>query len=74
MMTKQDAWVGALVLCLVGCGDDGMTVDPDAPTYHADIVPLIQRECLTCHVEGGIGPFRLDSYDTVVEQDRKSVV
>ena len=69
MMTKQRAWVCALLLVsLIGCGDDGMTVDPDAPTYHADIVPLVQRECLTCHVEGGIGPFRLDSYDAVVEQ------
>ncbi len=77
MMTKQGAWVSALLLVsLIGCGDDGGgdgplpdgSIDPASVTYHADIVPLIQRECLTCHVEGGIGPFRLDSYDAVVEQ------
>ena len=69
MMTKQGVWVSALLLVsLVGCGDDGGTVDPDAPTYHADIVPLIQRECLSCHVEGGIGPFRLDSYEAVTAE------
>lgn len=69
MMTKRGAIPGALLLvALAGCGDEGPTVDPDAPTYHADIVPLVQRECLTCHVEGGIGPFRLDSYEAVAEQ------
>jgi hypothetical protein len=68
VMTKPRALLSAvLVLSVVGCGDDGGTVDPDAPTYHADIVPLIQRECLTCHVEGGIGPFALDSYAAVSE-------
>ncbi|HHH29153.1 MAG TPA: hypothetical protein ENK57_12520 [Polyangiaceae bacterium] len=29
------------------------------------MAPLIQRECLTCHIEGGIGPFLLDDYDAV---------
>lgn len=56
-----------LVLVLVGCGDDS-SVDPDAPTYYADVAPLIERECLKCHVEGGIGPFPLDSYEAVTEQ------
>jgi len=66
-MTKQGVWASLGLLLFVGCGDDGGTVDPDAPTYHADISPLIQRECLGCHVEGGIGPFALDSYEAVSE-------
>ncbi|MBO6939682.1 MAG: hypothetical protein JJ863_32225 [Deltaproteobacteria bacterium] len=66
-----------LLVSSLGCGDDDGggdgplpdgSIDPSDVTYHADIVPLIQRECLTCHVEGGIGPFRLDSYDAVVDQ------
>jgi hypothetical protein len=31
------------------------------PTWHADIQPLIQEKCGTCHKAGGIGPFELDS-------------
>lgn len=41
--------------------------EPSGPTYHADVAPLVQRECLSCHVEGGIGPFVLDSYEAVAD-------
>ena len=45
-----------------GEGDIGV----DGPTYYADIKPLIERKCLSCHVEGGIAPFALTSPDDVV--------
>jgi hypothetical protein len=35
-------------------------------TYHADIRPILEKHCVTCHEEGGIAPFPLDSYDRVV--------
>jgi len=63
------------LLLLVGCDEspDPGPLQPDAgpgfdgpvPTYHEDVAPLIARECLSCHVEGGIGPFELDSYAEV---------
>ena len=34
-------------------------------TYHKDIRPLLEVRCLGCHVEGGSGPFPLDSWDAV---------
>ena len=34
-------------------------------TYHADTRAIIEEKCVTCHVEGGIAPFPLDSYDRV---------
>ncbi len=34
-------------------------------TYHADIRPIIEKNCVTCHVAGGVAPFPLDSYDKV---------
>jgi len=34
-------------------------------SYAKDIVPILQSKCTDCHVEGGIGPFALDSYDRV---------
>ena len=47
--------VGVL-LCLMACQGAG-------PTYHQDVAPLLGARCVTCHAEGGIGPFALDSYE-----------
>ncbi|MBX3273274.1 MAG: hypothetical protein KF729_23630 [Sandaracinaceae bacterium] len=47
--------------------DGGSTPEPTV-TYHRDVAPLVARECLSCHVEGGIGPFALDTYARLVEQ------
>ncbi len=66
----------ALILASLGC--DGGDLDPLRPdaqmpmtgpetTYYEHVSPLVARECLGCHVEGGIGPFPLDSYDAIVE-------
>jgi len=35
-------------------------------TYHNQISRLLQRHCVECHREGGVGPFKLDSYDAAV--------
>ncbi|MAQ18286.1 MAG: hypothetical protein CMN30_26255 [Sandaracinus sp.] len=68
-------WVAVVVLgtLLGACGDDGGSDPGDGSvggevTYYRDVLPLIQRECLSCHVEGGIGPFPLDGYEAVVDQ------
>jgi len=36
-----------------------------APDYVKDVAPIIQENCAHCHVEGGIGPFAMNSYDIV---------
>ncbi len=36
-------------------------------TYHRDIARILQANCVECHHSGGVGPFALDSYDTVIE-------
>lgn len=33
--------------------------------YYGDIDKLVQEKCLPCHREGGVGPFKLDSYNEV---------
>lgn len=54
--------------------DDGdmAVVDNDAsqeptgpPTYHRDIRPLVEANCVGCHDAGGIGPFELQNFDNV---------
>lgn len=47
-----------------GSESSGRPVDPNAPTYYDDIKPLLIENCSDCHVEGGIGPYDLESYET----------
>ncbi len=37
------------------------------PTYYHDVAPIIAANCLSCHVEGGIAPFALDTEDAVIK-------
>ena len=30
-----------------------------APTYHADVRPIVEQRCQSCHQPGGIGPIDL---------------
>jgi len=34
-------------------------------SYSTDIAPIIEKKCVGCHLEGGIGPFAMTSYDMV---------
>jgi thiol-disulfide isomerase/thioredoxin len=34
-------------------------------TYHSRISRIINTNCVTCHREGGVGPFALDTYEQV---------
>lgn len=49
-------------------GTGGMPAAPapsSAISYHKDIRPLMEARCLGCHVEGGSGPFPLDSWANI---------
>ena len=35
------------------------------PTYHADVQPIVAAHCVSCHSEGNIAPFSLDSYEAI---------
>src|SRR5690606_24927781 len=45
----------------------GGAIPVDAPTWAVDIAPLIYRECVGCHREGGVGPFPLETYEQAAE-------
>jgi mono/diheme cytochrome c family protein len=41
------------------------------PTYYVDVQPILQKNCVSCHVAGGIAPFALDNpTDAVKWADR----
>jgi hypothetical protein len=53
------------------CGTD----DPDPPddepvaraTWYQDVAPILAEHCMTCHTDGGIGPFVLTDYESAKE-------
>ena len=34
-------------------------------SYASDVAPILQSKCVACHTQGGMGPFAMDSYQTV---------
>jgi len=59
--------LGVFVILAVGPGcQGGSDQDPGgiepALTWHRDIKPIVERSCLSCHTDGGIGPFSLEEY------------
>ncbi|RYZ06884.1 MAG: hypothetical protein EOO73_13915 [Myxococcales bacterium] len=44
-------------------GGNGAAPSGEAPTWHADIAPLVAERCAGCHQEGGIAPFSLQTYE-----------
>lgn len=64
------------VALLAGCGSSSPppatnNPDPVAPaTWHKDIAPLVRQKCGSCHVDGGIAPFPLQTYQEVFASSR----
>lgn len=62
-------------MVLSGCPEspDTSLVPPDASgdttmggtTYHEHVRPIIENRCQSCHVEGGAGPFPLETWQQV---------
>ena len=37
----------------------------NVPDYSRDVAPILKENCAVCHVQGGIAPFAMNSYDIV---------
>lgn len=48
-----------------GCVLEATHAEEVAVKYYENVAPIIQEKCLSCHREGGVGPFKLDSYEAV---------
>ncbi|MFN7142432.1 MAG: hypothetical protein ACK4YP_01550 [Myxococcota bacterium] len=55
-----------LALLLFACDGSPDEATPAAPTWHADVAPLVADRCAGCHQAGEVGPFPLTTYDEVV--------
>ncbi len=72
-MTRRAAWLAPLALWAtqIGCpgfGDEYAT-RPTVPSYAADVKPVLERWCTSCHGEPPTSgaPMSLTSYEAVVE-------
>ena len=46
----------------IGCAPDAEQV-----TYYEDVKPIVDAKCATCHLDGGIAPFPLMTFEEVFE-------
>lgn len=37
----------------------------DVPDYETEVAPILIERCVVCHIEGGIGPFAMNSYQMI---------
>ena len=65
--------VVAVAVCLLGaCGNDAGVETPDGgeaesgPRFYEDVAPILAKHCVSCHRDGGVGPFPLVSLDDVL--------
>lgn len=48
------------------CEEEAAVAGPvAAPTYHADVRPIVAARCVQCHAAGGVAPFSLETYAQV---------
>ena len=64
----------AIAILLAACNSEPAPDEPgadaggdgEAVTYYRDVKPVLERNCLACHVDGGLAPFALDTPDAAV--------
>ena len=52
-----------IVTVLLGSGTSGHTAIASRFTYNEHLFPIFQRQCGSCHVEGGVAPMSLLTYN-----------
>lgn len=63
--TSADASSDASELATEESGSE--SGEPIAYTYWRDAKSILDRKCMTCHQQGAIGPFALETYDQALE-------
>lgn len=64
IVTARLQLAAVLAVALCACGEK----KPEPVTFHKDIEPLLKDRCGDCHVQGGIGPFPLQTYADFMAQ------
>jgi mono/diheme cytochrome c family protein len=69
-MNKTTVYLGAAIaLSALGTlGARSFAQGGYVPTYYVDVQPILQKNCVSCHVAGGIAPFALDNPSDAVKR------
>ena len=62
---ELDSFDETVVTESVGCELDFPARDQhvsNVPDYATDVAPILEEKCVSCHLEGGIAPFAMDSH------------
>jgi hypothetical protein len=51
-------------VCLTTCGI-ALAADPPPVTFHKDVLPILQKNCQSCHRPGQVAPMSFLSYESV---------
>ncbi len=66
-MPRHIGWAFGLVVIMVtvlfGVGASGHAPIASRYTYNEHLFPILQQQCGSCHVEGGVAPMSLMTYD-----------
>src|SRR5690606_26813546 len=65
--TRRGWAIACAMVAVVWAVEPASAADPDPqnPTFAADIAPILQEHCQTCHQPGGMAPMSLTSYEEV---------
>lgn len=62
---ELDSFDDTVTTDAVGCELDFPALNMHAsnvPDYGTEVAPILEEKCLSCHIEGGIAPFAMDSH------------
>ena len=64
LYARGGLFIATCVIAIARCGDgkDTPTKMTEPVTFWQDVAPIMNNKCVKCHQEGGIGPFRLDTF------------
>ncbi len=61
----------ALCLLCLSSGNAYSQTDGGEVTFAEHVAPIIYNNCTVCHRQDGVGPFRLDSYETIRKRSQQ---
>src|SRR5688500_4715355 len=68
--TRATAGIVIGVAILVAQASVCLGAQAGAPTYAADVEPILRRQCVGCHRAGDIAPFSLEDFEDVRRRGR----
>ncbi len=67
MIRAVTAFLTATGIAVFGMFALAQNANQYVPTYYIDVQPILEKNCVSCHVAGGIAPFALDNPTSAVQ-------